>query len=311
MTATRETSATVRVPAKINLGLSVGRREPDGYHQLATVFHAVSLFDEVTVTPNDTGDVQLAVEGPYTDGVPLDETNIAVKAAQLLAERSGVRAGAHLLLHKGIPVAGGMAGGSADAAATLVGCDAAWRTGLPRGELLAIAAELGSDVSFALVGGTAVGTGRGEQLTPALARGQYHWVLALADEGLSTAAVYAEFDRLTAGRLTPEPRVSDALMQALRRGDGLALGEALSNDLQRATFSLRPELSDLADVGREYGALGTVVSGSGPTVAFLVRDNEHALDLSVSLTASGACKQVKRAHGPVHGARLADLTRLK
>lgn len=311
MTAARTTSVSVRVPAKINLELRVGGLERDGYHQVATVFHAVSLFDEVTVTPQDSDDVGITVDGDAIEGVPDGETNLAVRAARLLADRAGVRGGAHLLLHKEIPVSGGMAGGSADAAAALVACDAAWRTCLPRTELLAMAAELGADVSFALVGGTAVGSGRGEQLTPALARGQYHWVLALSQDGMSTPEVYAEFDRLCAGRLHTEPRVSDELMQALRRGDGVALGAALRNDLQDATFSLRPSLRGLVDMGREYGALGGVVSGSGPTVAFLVRDHEHALDLSVALTASGACQSVKRVHGPVHGARVADLSRLK
>ncbi len=310
MTAARTTPVSVRVPAKINLALAVGRLEDDGYHQVATVFHAVSLFDELTVTPTDSDEVRLEVEGEHLVGVPTDATNLAVRAARLLAQRAGVRGGADLLLHKGIPVAGGMAGGSADAAAALVGCDAAWRTCLPRSELAALAAELGSDVPFGLVGGTAVGSGRGEELTPALARGEHHWVLALSGTGLSTPEVYAEFDRLTAGRVSAEPRVSDELMQALRRGDATALGAALSNDLQAAAFSLRPELSDLADVGIEYGALGAVVSGSGPTVAFLVRDHDHGLDLSVALTASGACDVVKRAHGPVHGARVADLSRL-
>ena len=309
MTALRMTSVSVRVPAKINLQLSVGKLEADGYHRVATVYHAVSLFDEVTVTPNDSDDIVVTLSGDTVEGVPTDESNLAVRAARLLADRAGVRGGVDLLLHKEIPVAGGMAGGSADAAATLLACDAAWQTGLPRVELLALAAELGADVSFALTGGTAIGSGRGEQLTPALARGQYHWVLAVSDDGLSTPEVYAEFDRLTAGRVSPEPRVSDGLMQALRRGDGVALGATMHNDLQPAACSLRAGLSDLVDVGLEYGAIGAVVSGSGPTVAFLVRDHEHALDLSVALTASGACEQVKRVHGPVHGARVADPSR--
>lgn len=312
MTTARATSVTVRVPAKINLELRVGALESDGYHQLATVFHAVSLFDEVTAThPGRAagGAVTVSVVGELSAGVPVDDSNLAVRAARLLAERSGVSAGVDLLLRKHIPLAGGMAGGSADAAGALVACDAVWHTGLSRTDMLALAAELGADVSFALVGGTAVGTGRGEQLTPALARGQYHWVLALSDDGMSTPAVYAEFDRLTRGRVTTQPRVSDAMMQALRRGDAPALGAAMSNDLQRAACSLRPGLSDLVDVGREYGAQGALVSGSGPTVAFLVRDHEHALDLSVALTASGACRDVKRAHGPVHGARVVEPAR--
>lgn len=302
-------TVSVRAPAKINLHLSVGALGDDGYHPLATVYHAVSLFDDLTVAPTDGG-ITLDVSGDHVDDVPVDGSNLAVRAARLVARRGGVGGGARLELHKAIPVAGGMAGGSADAAAALVACDAAWGTCLDRGELVELAAELGADVAFALVGGTAIGTGRGEQITPALARGQYHWVLALSDEGLSTPAVYAEFDRLTAGRALAEPRVDDDVMQALRSGDAVALGQALHNDLQPAARSLRPDLGDVLDVGLEYGALGGVVSGSGPTVAFLVRDHEHALDLSVALTASGACANVKRAHGPVHGARVGDLPRL-
>lgn len=309
MSGDRTASVSVRVPAKINLDLSVGARAEDGYHPVGTVFHAVSLFDDLTVTPTDDG-ITLEVTGDHVEGVPTDSTNLAVRAARMVARRAGIDTGAHLLLHKGIPVAGGMAGGSADAAAALVACDAAWHACLDRHELMELAAELGSDVAFALVGGTAIGSGRGEQITPALARGQYHWVLALSDEGLSTPAVYAEFDRLTAGRVLAEPHVSDAVMQALRSGDSTALGNALRNDLQPAACSLRPDLGDVLDLGLEYGALGGVVSGSGPTVAFLVRDHEHALDLSVALTASGACRTVKRAHGPVHGARVGDLPRL-
>ena len=311
MTTVRHASVSVRVPAKINLDLAVGPVSTDGYHPVHTVFHAVSLYDDLTVTPaGPDGELRLDVEGEHVDGVPLDETNLAVRAARLLGERTGVRLGATLTLHKGIPVAGGMAGGSADAAAALLGCDLAWRTGLPKQDLLEMAGELGADVAFALVGGTAMGAGRGERITPALARGKYHWVLALSDEGLSTAAVYAEYDRLMAGRPVPHPRVTDAVMQALRRGDSEALGPALRNDLQAAACSLRPALGDLLDVGQEYGALGGVVSGSGPTVAFLVRDQEHALDLSVALTASGACQQVRRAYGPVHGARASEAPRL-
>jgi 4-diphosphocytidyl-2-C-methyl-D-erythritol kinase len=274
-----------------------------------TVYHAVSLFDDLTVTPT-TGGIELELAGDHVEGVPTDDTNLAVRAARMVAHRGGVEGGAHLLLHKGIPVAAGLAGGSADAAAALVACDAAWHTALDRAELVEMAALLGADVAFSLVGGTAIGSGRGEQITPALARGQYHWVLALSEEGLSTPAVYQEFDRLSHGRALAEPRVGDEVMAALRSGDAVALGRALHNDLQAAATSLRPDLGDLLDVGLEYGALGGLVSGSGPTVAFLVRDHEHALDLSVALTASGAAEMIRRVHGPVHGARIGDLPRL-
>jgi 4-diphosphocytidyl-2-C-methyl-D-erythritol kinase len=296
-------SVTVRVPAKVNLQLGVGGRNADGYHDLATVFHAVSIYDDVTVS-DDTGEVSVEVEGEHAEAVPLDADNLAVRAALLLAEHGRVEPRARIVISKGIPVAGGMAGGSADAAAALVACDLLWQTGLDREELHQLAAELGSDVPFALVGGTAIGMGRGDRLTPALARGRFEWVLALADGGLSTPAVYAECDRLRGDRVLAEPRVSDTIMAALRSGDPAALGRALSNDLQPAACSLRPQLRMTLDAGLEYGALGAVVSGSGPTCAFLVRDVEHGLDLAVGLTATGACRGVKRAHGPVPGARV-------
>jgi 4-diphosphocytidyl-2-C-methyl-D-erythritol kinase len=295
---------TVRVPAKVNLELAVGGPRPDGFHELATVYHAVSLYDELTATPADV--ISVTVAGPHAELVPLDATNLAVRAALLLARRTGVEAGARLHIRKGIPVAGGMAGGSADAAAALLACDALWHTGMSREELRELAAELGSDVPFGLVGGTAIGTGRGEQLTSALARGVFHWVVALSDGGLSTPAVYREIDRLRAGRVLPQPRVSERLMQALRAGDAHALGAALSNDLQPAALSLAPALDRTLAVGLDSGALGGMVSGSGPTVVFLVEGPEHAMDLSVALTATGVAADVRRAHGPVPGARLVD-----
>jgi 4-diphosphocytidyl-2-C-methyl-D-erythritol kinase len=294
----------VRVPAKVNLALSVGPPGRDGFHELATVFQAVSLYDDVVASPAD--DVSVVVTGEDAAQVPADGTNLAVRAARLLADRAGVGEGVALRVTKRIPVAGGMAGGSADAAGALVACDALWRTGLAREELRELCAELGSDVPFSLVGGTAVGTGRGDRVTPALARGEYHWVLAVAEEGLATPAVYAECDRLRRGRPVPAPAVRPAVMQALRTGDAAALGAALHNDLQPAALSLAPHLERTLEIGRGERALGAVVSGSGPTVAFLVDGSEAALDLSVALSASGTCRSVARATGPVAGARLVE-----
>lgn len=300
-------SVTATAPAKLNLAMSVGAPRSDGFHEVATVYHAVSLYDEVVVEAADR--LQVSVEGAKgldVDGVPLDGANLAARAVQLLAEQTGNPADVHVHIRKGIPVAGGLAGGSADAAATLVACDALWGTGLARSDLVALAAALGSDVPFSVMGGTAIGVGRGENLTPALARGRYEWVLALADEGLSTPAVYAECDRLRTGRVLPEPRVPDVMMTALRSGDAVALGEAMTNDLQPAAVSLRPSLMQTMEVGDETGAVGSIVSGSGPTVAFLARDAEHALDIAVALSASGTCRTVRRAHGAVGGARVAE-----
>jgi 4-diphosphocytidyl-2-C-methyl-D-erythritol kinase len=296
---------TVRVPAKVNLQLSVGAVRADGYHDLVTVFQAVGLYDEVTAGPS-TGGVSVTVEGEGAGRLPSDGRNLAVRAARSLAENAGVSADVHLHLRKQIPVAGGMAGGSADAAATLLACDALWGLQLDQTELTSLAAGLGADVPFALTGGTAVGVGTGTQLTSALARGHFHWVLALADAGLETAQVYAAHDRLESGTFRPEPRVSDELMGALRTGDPARVGAALSNDLEAAALSLRPQLRFTLDIGREMGAVGAVVSGSGPTCAFLATDEEHAVELAVGLSAAGVCRTVRRAEGPVPGARVVD-----
>ncbi len=298
-------SITVRVPAKVNLQLSVGPREANGYHNLVSVFQAVSLFDDVTVTKSHEGSgVTISVTGEQTHGVPEDGSNLAVKAAHLIAEKFDFDADVHIEVKKSIPVAGGMAGGSADAAATLVAIDALFKLEATREELLELGSQLGSDVPFMIVGGTAVGTGRGDQLTAALSRGTYHWVFALSSVGLSTPAVYSECDRMRAELEVAAPRVSDALMQALLSGDPAQVGAAISNDLQNPACSLRPALSLVLEVGRDYGALGAIVSGSGPTVAFLVADEEAGLDLAVALTASGVVGSVARATGPVHGARV-------
>ena len=298
-------SVTVRVPAKVNLQLSVGPREADGYHNLVSVFQAVSIFDDVTITKSHPGSgVTIAVTGDQTHGVPEDDSNLAVKAAKLIADKFDIDADVHIEVKKSIPVAGGMAGGSADAAATLVAMDALFRLDATKEELLALGAQLGSDVPFMIMGGTAVGTGRGDQLTAALSRGTYHWVFALSTVGLSTPAVYTECDRMRAELEVAAPKVSDALMQALLTAKPEAVGQALHNDLQSPACSLRPALSLVLEVGRDYGALGAIVSGSGPTVAFLVADEEAGLDLAVALTASGVVGSVARATGPVHGARV-------
>jgi len=298
-------TVTVRVPAKVNLQLSVGPREADGFHNLVTVFQAISIFDEITVTlaqPNSG--VSISISGDHTHGVPADSNNLAVKAAALIAQEYDLDIDVHIDIKKSIPVAGGMAGGSADAAATIVAIDYLFSLGMNREEMSEIAAQLGSDVPFMLSGGTAIGTGHGEQLTPALSRGTYHWVLALSTVGLTTPAVYAECDRLRAESEIVEPVTNEVLLQALLASDPKTVGASLVNDLQAAACSLRPALRLVLDVGQEYGALGALVSGSGPTVAFLVADEEAGLDLAVALTASGVVGSVARAYGPVGGAKV-------
>lgn len=300
-------SVTVRVPAKVNLQLSVGPREFDGYHQLVTVFQAISIFDDVTVKIGEQGSgINLTVSGDQIHGVPTDSTNLVVKAIELIADKFELDIDVNVDVKKSIPVAGGMAGGSADAAAAIVAIDELYSLEMTREEMHSIAAQLGSDVPFLLSGGTAIGQGRGDQLTAALSRGTYHWVLALSSVGLSTPAVYGECDRLRQGLDISDPQISDALMQALLSADPSNVGKLLINDLQPAACSLRPALRLILDVGQEYGALGAIVSGSGPTVAFLVSDEEHGLDLAVALSASGVVGSVTRAFGPVHGAKVIE-----
>jgi len=301
-------TVTVRVPAKVNLCLGVGRVRPDGYHPLATVYQAVDLHDELRLTIRDDDRLEVVVHTeldlPEGTAVPSGDDNIAVRAARLLREHLGrPELGADIAIRKVIPVAGGMAGGSADAAATLVGLNELWGGGMTRHDLEPLAAELGSDVPFLLHGGNAIGGGRGETISPILSRGSYDWVFATSPEGLSTAAVYAEFDRLNPHGVA-EPEVPDALLNALRVGDPRLLGPTLSNDLTEATLSLRPELADTLAVGLDAGALGAVISGSGPTTVFLAASEQHGLDLAMALASTGTAADVIQSRGPVAGARL-------
>lgn len=293
-------SVTVRVPAKVNVQLSVGAARPDGFHDLANVFLAVGLHDEVTAAPADA--LRVTCAGPDAAQVPLDRTNLAARAAEALAARHGLSADVHLHIAKDIPVAGGMAGGSADGAAALLACDALWGTGASREELLDICAELGSDVPFSLVGGAALGTGRGERLTVLEVGAAFHWVFAMAERGLSTPAVFREFDRLAAGTRVPAPAASADLIAALAKGDPDALAASVSNDLQPAALSLFPELAATLAAGRAAGALAALVSGSGPTTAFLVRDAEDGEKVAAALRASGTCRTVRTATAPAPGA---------
>ena len=299
-------SVTVRVPGKVNLFLGVGDLRDDGYHELTTVFHAVSLFDEITVRNADLLSLELSGEG--VESLPNDHRNLAWRAAELLAEHVGRGPDVAISVEKSIPVAGGMAGGSADAAAVLVAVNALWELGVPRRDLHALAAELGSDVPFALHGGTALGTGRGEQLATVLARNTFHWVLAFAKGGLSTPKVFAEMDRLRAdsGRGQSPPRLEEPepLLAALASGDAAQLAPLLGNDLQPAALSLDPGLRRTLRAGQDAGALAGIVSGSGPTCAFLCPSASSAIDVGVELAGAGVCRTVRAASGPVHGARI-------
>jgi 4-diphosphocytidyl-2-C-methyl-D-erythritol kinase len=296
-----------RAPGKVNVFLKVGSLLEDGYHDVAIAYQAVSLYEDVRVHRAD--DFSVEVNGTVElSRVPIDGSNIAIRAARLLARKTGYRGGARIGITKRVPVAGGMGGGSADAAATLLACDALWGTDLPREELLGLARELGADVPFALTGGTAIGTGRGDQLSPALAKGTFQWVLVLADFGLSTPAVYTELDQHRDRHAqdifpaNPAPSIDTNVLQAIRAGDPHMLAETLHNDLQAPAIHLQPSLAGVLELGEQNGALAGIVSGSGPTVAFLAADLDGALELQIALSA--ARLHVVRATGPVHGARI-------
>ncbi len=304
-------SVRVRAPGKINVSLKVGPPREDGYHGIASVFLAVSLYEEVTATETTGDGITVTVNGQGTlnlpaASIPLDRTNLAVRAADLLAEVSPGRTGVHLDITKRVPISGGMGGGSADAAAALLACDALWGSGFSRDELAKIAVDLGADVPFALVGGTAVGLGVGDQLTPAISKTPLHWVLVTSDYGLSTPEVYRALDeiRLRDGVIPdPQPDIDPAILGAMRAGDAAGLAPLLHNDLQAASLELAPALGDILDTGKAAGALAGIVSGSGPTIAFLAQSSGHAAELESLLGIEGL--QATSVHGPAHGARIA------
>ena len=293
---------TVRVPAKVNVYLGVGSADFTGYHDLATVFQSVSIFDEVTI--KEAPELTITVSGVNASKIPLDSSNLVWRAAQLFAQACGVDPNISIHIEKSIPIAAGMAGGSADAAATLVACEAFWKSEIPRDQLDAMAASLGADVPFMLHGGCALGTGRGDVLAPIMTRGHYYWVFATFNQGLSTPSVFSMADALRGDDIVETPAVPAEVLQALSQGDARALGRQLHNDLQSAAIALQPRLQDVLDYGRESGALGAIVSGSGPTCAFLVADESTSIDLVVALMSSGLVDNAIRAHGPVHGPRV-------
>jgi len=297
-----------KAPAKVNLQLTVGARREDGYHPLVSVFQAVDLWESVIATPRTDGRITLTVDVPAGSpvdaaAVPVDGTNLAWRAAEELAAAYGIADGVDLRIRKGIPVAGGMAGGSADAAAALVACAEAWDIGATRADLDRIGARLGADVPFSLHGHTAVGLGRGDELTPAMTHGSFHWVFATQSRGLSTPEVYAEFDRrLDAGeQALSDLEVDSGVMTALMAGDPVALGNCMINDLEPAALSLMPRLERVLDEAEAAEACAALVSGSGPTVAALARSRQHALAIAAHLKAARVADAVLTAAGPASG----------
>jgi 4-diphosphocytidyl-2-C-methyl-D-erythritol kinase len=300
-------SVTATAPGKINVCLRVGPLRDDGYHDVATIYQAVSLCEEVTVSEADG--FSASFSGPIdTSHLKVDESNLVIRAARAVAAAANYDGGADIRVIKRVPIAGGMAGGSADAAATLIAVDALWETNLGASRLNDIAATLGSDIPFALHGGTALGVGRGEILTPVLAKGVFHWVVVVNEGGLSTPEVFRQLDRhreahsIDIETVAVDPTVDAELLQALRTGDAAALAEYLRNDLQAAALQLKPQLGQTLEFGETHGALAGIVSGSGPTIALLVEDEDAADHLVAAFTADG--KRAMPVTSPAPGARL-------
>jgi 4-diphosphocytidyl-2-C-methyl-D-erythritol kinase len=295
---------TVRVPAKLNLFLAVRGVRDDGFHELVTVMQTVGLHDELQVGvvgppgrghhPAARRHMGVELWTRQAEGLPPAADNLAVRAAGALGSATGTievtalesdrlhdasSARTVMDLRKEIPIAGGMAGGSADAAAALVALNELWGCELDRDELRELAADLGSDVPFCVVGGTALATGRGTALAQVLCRGTFHWVVATADEPLSTAAVYRAWDE----HCEPSEIEPDAVLAALRSEDAEALGAALHNDLQPAAFALRPSLREDREALLDAGALGAVLSGSGPTLLALAESRTDAERLAAAV----------------------------
>lgn len=293
---------TVRAPAKVNLHLGVGPVRDDGFHPLETIYQAIGLYDDVTVSDSPEWIVEVeSTTGIDVSEVPVDDSNLVVRAGKLLqAHHDLVESGARIEIAKGIPVAGGLAGGSADAAATLIALDRLWALDTSDDDLLSIAAQLGSDVPFALIGGTALGTGRGEVVDPVPDEGSYWWVVIPQGEGLSTPKVYAEFDRVPPTEAAPDIA---GLMAALGAGRTADVGRTLWNDLQAPALRLRPDLTDLLDLLGRTEAVGRLLSGSGPTVLALADDGDQARRIIEELAASGV-EGALAAPGPVAGAHV-------
>ncbi len=297
-------SVEVKVPAKVNLALKVGGLGEDGFHPIETLFHAVGIYDTIVATPSEHLGLEFSGEG--AESLPLNNANLAWRAAELIAQYAGMEPKVHLSIHKNIPIAGGMAGGSADAAGTLIACDALWKLNLSREELLKLAAQLGSDISFPLVGGTAIGRGRGEDITTLLTRGDIHWVFAVSSEGLSTPKIYNLFDEMNPN--PPKPEVPQDLIAALVAGDIKTAAKLMINDLQAPAIAARPVLAKILQAGINGGALHAIVSGSGPTCAFVARSQEDATHIAHELNISGVVERTILGFGPVKAAQVIEVT---
>lgn len=299
-------SVTASAPGKTNLFFAVGPLQDDGFHDVASIYLALDLREEVSVSPAATWAVSVSgnISADQLAAVPTGEDNLVVQAARRVAELAGTDAHpVAFAIDKHVPVAGGMGGGSADAAAALVAVNALWCTGVESKLIDSVA--LGADVPFALAGGIAIGLGRGERLSQIDSVPAIHLVLVTSEQGLSTPAVYKRLDEMRASlgadpKQAPAAVVPESLIRALKAGDSTEIAKLLNNDLQAAALDLRPDLKQTIQDGMDAGALTGFVSGSGPTIAFLVADADRAEDLAQKLHIKGY--RALAASGPSAGA---------
>jgi 4-diphosphocytidyl-2-C-methyl-D-erythritol kinase len=291
-----ENLVVASAPGKLNLAFRVGARRADGYHSVVSVYQELSLRETVVVSANH--EWSLALSGSLPEdrllSVPLDGNNLAFKAAKKLAELAGLvnPYPVAIGIDKQVPVAGGMGGGSADAAATLIALNELWRTGISRERLVAESVHLGADVPFAVLGGTAIGRGVGEKLEPLASSATLHWVMIPNAGGLSTATVFARLDELRAQTFT---EIDDEthlvaphyLIDALAAGNPFDVAEFMHNDLEEAALDLMPSLAITLQDGMRSGALRAMVSGSGPTVALLAGSEASAIDIAKQMRLLG------------------------
>ncbi|OIB01726.1 4-(cytidine 5'-diphospho)-2-C-methyl-D-erythritol kinase [Paenibacillus sp. LC231] len=272
-----------KAPAKINLMLDVLHKRPDGFHEVEMVMTMIDLADRLEMSEQKRDTIIITSQAGY---IPLDEKNLAFQAARLIKERYDVKQGVHIHLDKKIPVAAGLAGGSSDAAATLRGLNRLWGLGIPQEELLALGAELGSDVPFCVTGGTALATGRGEVLTPIPNPPQCWVIVAKPPINVSTAEVYG---RLRSDQIQRHPS-AERMVEALTQGSFQQMCQSLGNVLEEVTLKMHPEVQQLKEGMLKLGADGALMSGSGPTVFGLVSKESKVARIYNGLR--GFCKEV-------------------
>ena len=274
----------VKAYAKINLGLDVVQKLPNGYHEVRMIMQTIGIYDELTIEKADEG-IYLTTD---SGELPTDENNLIYRAARLMQQTYQIEGGVRIHLRKTIPIAAGMAGGSSDAAATMKGMNQLFRLGLSIPELVDLSVRIGADVPYCILGGTALAEGIGEKLTTLPAAPPCHVLIAKPDISVSTKYVYEHLD--SAG-IRHHPDIG-GMVSAIRSGSLSGILERLENVLEAVTIPLHPVISDLKSQMLKLGAEGSLMSGSGPTVFGIFTDRKNAADAYEQLLSENSVKQI-------------------